>query len=232
MVTNEGAPRSEAGPGPGPSGGLRARKKRATRYALFEAAVRLAAERGVEHVTVEAISERVGVSPRTFFNYFRSRDEAFVMADPEAGERLRDLIREAPPALSTLDVLRGAIAEHLAGFDVPPELWRLMAQALSRSPELTGRLLSLQAEEERAYATVFLERLTAQGEEGPAAELYALLLAALTSTVARVSMTHWLETEGEVTLVEVFHRVYDQLAAGLLRPVGTKAPTDEARPHP
>ncbi|WPR53748.1 TetR family transcriptional regulator [Streptomyces sp. S399] len=42
--------------------GLRERKKRATRAALGEAAVRLAAEHGADHVTVEMISEAAGVS--------------------------------------------------------------------------------------------------------------------------------------------------------------------------
>ncbi|MFD6364649.1 TetR/AcrR family transcriptional regulator, partial [Streptomyces roseolus] len=65
-------------------GGLRERKKRATRAALVEAAVRLAVERGVENVTVDAISAAAGVSTRTFFNYFDSRDEVFVMVGSDS----------------------------------------------------------------------------------------------------------------------------------------------------
>ncbi|RII14797.1 DNA-binding transcriptional repressor FabR [Streptomyces sp. YIM 130001] len=202
--------------------GLRQRKRQATRHALFEAAVRLAADQGAENVTVEAISERAGVSPRTFFNYFKSREEAFVMADPEAGERLREVMREAPPEGSMLDVLRDYMAENLSGLDFDPELWSLVALVLSRSPELTSRMLSLQAEDEKATADVVLQRLRDQGEPDRQAQLYSRMIAALPALSARVAVTLWHETARDEPLLDVFHRVFDQLAAGLTRPLGAR----------
>ncbi|MGW6141260.1 TetR/AcrR family transcriptional regulator [Streptomyces sp. NPDC055140] len=59
-----------------PAEGLRARRRRQTRAELHAATVRLAREHGLEHVTVEMISKEAGVSPRTFFNYFRTKETA------------------------------------------------------------------------------------------------------------------------------------------------------------
>jgi AcrR family transcriptional regulator len=60
--------------------GLRERKKQATREALREAALLLALERGPDNVRVDDIADAAGVSPRTYNNYFSSREQAIVAA--------------------------------------------------------------------------------------------------------------------------------------------------------
>ena len=61
--------------------GLRERKRLATRRAIQLAALELVAEHGLGGVTIDEISRVADISPRTFFNYFPSKEEA-VLGDP------------------------------------------------------------------------------------------------------------------------------------------------------
>jgi hypothetical protein len=63
---------------PGPGGGARDQHKLDTLSGLRRAAVELALERGVEHITVADIAAAAGVSRRTFFNYFATKEDALV----------------------------------------------------------------------------------------------------------------------------------------------------------
>lgn len=198
--------------------GLRERKKRATRAALAGAAVRLAAERGAENVTVEAISEAAGVSPRTFFNYFTSRDDAFVMIDNEVSARVRTAVLNASAELSPLEAVRETLAAELADIEKQQESWQLRARVLQCSPRLLARSLGAHMSDERGLAQAIAERLGAPpplsgssaGELGTSyssfasdaerrrlmeldreLDLYPKLLAATAITAVRVALQHW-----------------------------------------
>lgn len=57
---------------------LREEKKRATRQAMADAAARLVLDGGAEAATISGITAAVGVSPRTFHNYFSSVADALL----------------------------------------------------------------------------------------------------------------------------------------------------------
>lgn len=75
--------------------GLRARQKQARRAALVDSARLLVGRRGLDGVTVEAICAEAGVSARTFFNCFETKDDAVLGMEPlsldtEMGEAFAD----------------------------------------------------------------------------------------------------------------------------------------------
>ncbi|WP_081241251.1 TetR/AcrR family transcriptional regulator [Streptomyces viridosporus] len=213
-------------------GGLRERKKRATRAALAEAAVRLAAEHGAEKVTAEAISAAAGVSVRTFFNYFDTRDDAFVVIDADAGARMRQAVLDAPAALSPLEALRDAMAAELAEAEQQHELWQLHARVLHASPHLLVRSLGAHLADETELAEVIAARIRSGGrpasvsapgagsdeERRRALDLYPRLLAAVAGTAVRTSVEHWCARQEEAAFLDVFREVFALLAAGLPAP--------------
>lgn len=67
--------------------GLRERQREETRRLIQRAALELSAELGYRKVTVEAISARAGISPRTFFNHVPTKEAAIVLDPPV---KLRD----------------------------------------------------------------------------------------------------------------------------------------------
>jgi AcrR family transcriptional regulator len=88
---------------------LRERKKQATRQALSAAAIRLALEQGFDNLRVEDIAEAAGVSPRTFNNYFSSREEAIVAGRAAQIERMAQALVDRPAEESLLEALRNAM---------------------------------------------------------------------------------------------------------------------------
>src|SRR5690606_38316689 len=96
-----------------PRPGLRERKKQATRKALREAALRLALEHGPDNVRVDDIAEAAGVSPRTYHNYFSSREQAIVAAiTAEREARVAAAVTARPADVPLVDAVIEAVVEQ------------------------------------------------------------------------------------------------------------------------
>ncbi|SDK24618.1 transcriptional regulator, TetR family [Nocardioides sp. YR527] len=101
-----------------PPSNARERQKRERRLALIEAAQRLVGERGLDDVTVEEISSAAGLSTRTFFNYFDSKDDA-VLGIQEIGvdaEVRAQFVSGGPTGrlMSDLEALVAGFLDHAA----------------------------------------------------------------------------------------------------------------------
>src|SRR5882757_7908409 len=106
--------------------GLRERKKLGTRWALSDAALELALERGLENVTREDIANRAGVSLRTFNNYFTGKYEAVAFRQLDRTRQSLAAFRERPVdeplwAAITQAMLAPLEAEGEAGTRPTPE---------------------------------------------------------------------------------------------------------------
>ncbi|WP_439659147.1 TetR/AcrR family transcriptional regulator [Lentzea sp. HUAS TT2] len=170
-----------------PGESLRDRKKRRTRAALERATVRLAAERGYDHVTVEEIAAEADVSVRTFFNYFVSKDEALIGADPEAGPRMAERILGFPEAVTPFEAYRRSVlAEITEELDNARDLWLLRKEVLMQRPDLLVRAFANSAESEQLLADAVGRRAGL-----PETHLYPRLVVAAGSAAFRCAVTRW-----------------------------------------
>jgi len=78
------------------------------REAVVRAAIELFAERGYKETTATDIAERAGISRRTFFYYFRSKDDILFGVDQQNLDALASLVGRQPPGLSDLEAVGAA----------------------------------------------------------------------------------------------------------------------------
>ncbi|PFG42736.1 TetR family transcriptional regulator [Isoptericola jiangsuensis] len=121
--------------------GLRERKKRARAARIADAARLLVLDRGLDAVTVEEIAAAAEISPRTFFNYFESKDDAVLGQgsfdlDPHVRE---EFVAGGPTGrlLADLDPLVRGLLDALVGH--APQAVAQTLEILEREPRLLGR---------------------------------------------------------------------------------------------
>lgn len=167
---------------------MRERKKQATREALRTAALRLALEHGPDNVRVDDIAEAAGVSPRTYNNYFPSREHAIVAAvTAERASRVAAAIAAQPADVSLAAAVIDAVVTGYTHGDDHPRDAILM---ITTSPALRSCYVDTVASIEGPLADALtercpdLDRITAQ------------VLAASVSAAAKLALRQWLSATG------------------------------------
>ncbi|SMG13429.1 TetR family transcriptional regulator [Agreia pratensis] len=189
--------------------GLRERKRRATSRSIQFTVLELAAERGLDQVTVDEISRVANISPRTFFNYFPSKEAAMVGENPLAVQS--ELIESFVDDDSDRDIFDGLLElmQHMAMLGTGDrELHQLRRQVLRDYPELLVLKISGMRGFEAVLAEAIERRLIAHGAAFESADAGGPLeaRARLTALVAMAAMRHaytlWADAEDEESLAE------------------------------
>lgn len=192
--------------------GLRERKKRETRAAISQAAIRLCARHGWDGVTIADIAEAANVSERTFRNYFANKAEAVAATHLERVLRTVDDLRARPPDEPIWDAVTTAIEKQ---YDAPtvaePAEWAAGVRRVLAEPALAGELLKANAVAQDELATAIAERTGLDRK----ADLYPRLVAAVVTAATGAVVGHWLMNDPKGPVLPRLHAVLDQLRAGI-----------------
>jgi AcrR family transcriptional regulator len=188
------------------------------RERLASAAFAMFAEHGFDATTVEEIAEAAGVSRRTFFRHFPTKEDV-IFPDHD---RLRALVAEQlemrhnePPLVAVCNAVRLVLADYVRQKNVSLHRFFLTQQvAALREREVT----SVHAYQ-RLFARYLRERLD------DADGLQAELMAACVVSAHNATLRHWLRSDAEsdafAELESAFQQVQSLFANGALARSGT-----------
>lgn len=176
--------------------GLRERKRRATRRAIQMAVLTLVAERGLDGVTVDEISRVADISPRTFFNYFTSKEEA-LLGDPPVlapGDQIESFVNGTGPLLDDLtDMLIGTGMEAMGD----AEMIQVRQKTLKQYPQLFAMRMVTMRKFEDEVGSVIGRRLAKSGAEVDEEVIasHARLVTLVAFAAMRHAWTRWASGE-------------------------------------
>jgi AcrR family transcriptional regulator len=123
--------------------GLRESKKQQTRDVIAGEAMRLFATRGFDHVTVAEVAAAAGVSEKTVFNYFPTKEDLFFDEVPARQAALTDTVRGCRTGQELVAALHGSQAAQCNRLASPG--FATFARIIEESPALQAKELSVMA---------------------------------------------------------------------------------------
>ncbi|AJD49950.1 TetR family transcriptional regulator [Isoalcanivorax pacificus W11-5] len=138
-----------------PGEGLRERKRRETRQRIAETGLRLFLANGYEGTTLDTIAAEAGISRRTFFSYFKSKDDIVLFwMDANWASIYTELLKVSPD-VAPLDAVCDVMLEHSARYTAEE------MTAIDRLMRSSDSLLSLKpafyAKQEQALFSTLCE---------------------------------------------------------------------------
>jgi AcrR family transcriptional regulator len=190
---------------------LAERKRMLVRDELAEAALKLLAWQGYEATTIDQIAAAAGVSRRTFFRYFTSKEDVVVQFLEHVGAHLRGRLAVRPEAEPPAVALRQALEIFVDACREYPEKALRLTRLMLGTPALLGRFLERQ-EQWRADLAAELAR---RAGRAPDRDLRPALAAAVALAAFDTALQHWTAGNGENDLAKLIDEAFSVVATAL-----------------
>jgi AcrR family transcriptional regulator len=185
--------------------GLRESKKLQTRQAIAATGMRLFVTRGFDHVTVGEIARETGVSEKTVFNYFPTKEDIFFDEVPERLEALTDAVRARRPEQSLVETMHHLHAKQCGRLASPG--FAQFSRTIAESPALQAKETEVMAEFTDHLAATIREEL---GIHPADAQIAANLLMSVHWQFFRNARAHALAGRSGPTAVRHLRRDLDR----------------------
>ena len=190
--------------------GLRELKKARTRQLIADTAARLFAERGYEHVTVTDVAREAEVAEQTVYNYFPAKEQLVTDREQQIQDRLSDLIRSRPPAVTPAAAIRDFVLEFVDAIrGIAPEMWRGELGYLAALSPAVHRLALELTDRLAATLASAISDTTAVSPE--VARLQGIALAGVFQIIISESGRRTLEGQSQARIADELYAVAENL---------------------
>lgn len=198
---------------------LRERKQRLLRLELGEVALRLFIQRGFAETTIEDIAEAAGISRRTFFRYFETKEDVVLWRLRYSSEQMGAALEARPADEPPLLAVRNALEVMHESYQSDPEGYRAYLRFLFETPRLRAQLLDTREQWRTLLCRTLAERLgDARDKAGR-----ALLIASIAICAQDVAVRRW-AAEGTRSLKEYTDETFTALGEVLAASPARSAP--------
>ncbi len=182
---------------------------------------------GMANVTAEAIADAVDVSPRTFHNYFSSKEEAIVSLVGDSAAQLIRGFRQRPAEEPVWVALENATVEVAAksGAGNDPKTVQQLIFIRENVPVLAHEL-AMMKETVDELARIVAERTGTD----PHSDLYPNLQAAAAMLGTRSAVDIWLADPARTDLVQLIRQAFEQMRTGLPQPASQNGTDEDVHP--
>jgi AcrR family transcriptional regulator len=165
---------------------LQERKQELVRAELASAAWDLFGKKGYESTTVAEIAEAAGVSRRTFFRYYASKEEVVTETSDELAEAMLAAMAARPQGEPPLVSIQRALVPVLEPRLVLTERARTIIRLLRESRTLRRAMMERHALMEERLAAQLADRMGADPSKDSAPALLAFIARAMLDTAFNV----------------------------------------------
>ncbi|GKQ40657.1 TetR/AcrR family transcriptional regulator [Streptomyces sp. A012304] len=170
---------------------------------ILDAAVRLFTTQGYEETTTTQIAREAGVSQRTLYRYFGTKEDLLCGDQDELGALLRRTVEEQPAEVSAWQALRAGFVTLLSTHD-SLERTRAVSTLIFRTPVLRAALMQKRLQWQTDLLPTMRARLLAAGREGIAAEHEARTVIAVSFACVDSATATWIQTGDSQDLVALY----------------------------
>jgi AcrR family transcriptional regulator len=187
---------------------LAERKRQLVRDELMDAALKLLADRGFEETTIDQIVAAAGVSRRTFFRYFRSKEDVIIEFLGGLGQKLAGALADRPAGEPPLVALRRALDVFADTYGTHEEKSLRLATITLTTPALLARYLERQAQWRTAAAAALAHRMGLD-----AADPRPALVAGVGFAAFETALAAWVREKGARRLADAVDEAFAALPA-------------------